>query len=340
MTCLVKCDRCGATLAEVPERSVVQAICANCHFKFQIIHGRVAENGSREFARVHQTTRRSNVYRDVELPLELAQELEMVRFSIHERDKPLRTRLGDDILVVHSMRESELEELLYVQNRTTNSVLRMGSPGARANRSASAAGVAVFVVLFIAAVEVAQEQSTLVVTLIVGTGAILSALAARWIHRRMQPTHRLPPDVEESRRLSQRLLEQKEMCVSRLTSIEESLAQNETRRERLRSLGKKMLDVGLAAYKPRFAAIDRGLATLDRQKAIDVSLRDGYLLALKMIEIELETGEATEQLEADVAPVLLQKLDELKELEERQANLVRELQANLEVEQLLRGRVD
>lgn len=154
----------------------------------------------------------------------------------------------------------------------------------------------------------------------------------------MQPTHRLPADVEESRRLSQRLLEQKEMCVSRLTSIEESLAQNGMRRERLRSLGKKMLDVGLAAYKPRFAAIDRGLATLDRQKAIDVSLRDGYLLALKMIEIELETGEATEQLEADVAPVLLQKLDELKELEERQAELVRELQANLEVEQLLRGR--
>lgn len=59
-----------------------------------------------------------------------------------------------------------------------------------------------------------------------------------------------------------------------------------------------------------------------------------------MIDIELETGEATDQLEADIAPVLLQKLDELKELEERQADLMRELQANLEVEQLLRGRVE
>ncbi len=59
-----------------------------------------------------------------------------------------------------------------------------------------------------------------------------------------------------------------------------------------------------------------------------------------MIDIELETGEATDQPEADIAPVLLQKLDELKELEERQADLMRELQANLEVEQLLRGRVE
>ena len=138
--------------------------------------------------------------------------------------------------------------------------------------------------------------------------------------------------------MTQRLLEQKDMCVTRLTLVEQSLSQNDARRQRLLSLGNKMLDVGLDVYKPRFAAIDRGLATLDRQKAIDVSLRDGYLLALKMVEIELESGEATEQLDTDVSDVLGQKLDELKELEERQADLVRELEANLEVEQLLRGR--
>jgi len=57
-----------------------------------------------------------------------------------------------------------------------------------------------------------------------------------------------------------------------------------------------------------------------------------------MIEIELETGEAADELEADIAPVLLAKLEELKELEARQADLVRELAANAEVEQLLRGR--
>src|SRR5512138_841901 len=106
MKCLVKCDRCGAVLAEVPERSVVRTICAHCHFKFQIIHGRVAENATRELARQQQAARRSSMYRDFELPLELAQELEIVRFSIHERDKPLPARRGDAILVIHSMRGS------------------------------------------------------------------------------------------------------------------------------------------------------------------------------------------------------------------------------------------
>ena len=337
MDCLVKCDRCDALLAEVPERSVVQAVCVNCHFKFQIINGRVVENASHEVARQHEWTHRSHVYHDYELQLELVHELEIVRFSIHERDKPLAVRRGDDVLVVHSMRGNQLEELLYIQNATTDALLRLERPGARANRSAATAGLLVFFVLFIAALVIGAGEETLRVTLI-GSAAILSALGWRWIHQRMLPTHALPPDVEESGRTTQRLLEQKDTCVRRLTMVEQSLARNEARRDRLRSLGTKMLDVGLDVYKPRFAAIDRGLATLDRQKAIDVALRHGYLLALKMIEIELETGEATDELEADIAPVLLAKLEELKELEARQADLVRELAANAEVEQLLRGR--
>lgn len=324
-------------LAEVPERTVVQAICANCHFKYQITHGRVAENASRDVSRQHQWTHRSHVYRDYELQLELVRELEIVRFSIHERDRPLPVRRGDDVLVVNTVRGSEPEELLYIQNVTTDDVLRLDWPGTRASRSATHAGMFIFALLFVAAVAIGEDEPTLFAFLAVAA-AILSVLAWRLIRKRMLPTHALPADVEESRRVSQRLLEQKDTCVRRLTLVEESLSQNAARRERLLGLRAKILDVGLDAYKPRITAIDRGLTTLDRQKTIDVSLRDGYLLALKMVEIELETGEATDQFETDVAGVLLEKLDELKELEERQADLIRELKANLEVEQLLLGR--
>src|SRR4051812_12582886 len=133
MDSLIKCDRCGAVLAEVPERSLVHAICANCHFKYQIIHGRVAENASQAVARQHPWTHRSHVYRDYELQLEVARELQIVRFSIHERDKPLPVRGDDDVLVVSTLRGSEPEELLYIQNLTTGDVLRLDSPGTRAN---------------------------------------------------------------------------------------------------------------------------------------------------------------------------------------------------------------
>lgn len=131
-------------LAEVPERSVVQSICANCHFKFQIIHGRVTENA---LARQQQSSRRSEVYRDYELQLALSQELEIVRISLHERDKPLAVRRDDDVIVVSTVRGSEPEELLYIQNVTTDSVLRLDWPGARANRRATNAAVFVFVVV-------------------------------------------------------------------------------------------------------------------------------------------------------------------------------------------------
>jgi len=131
-------------------------------------------------------------------------------------------RRGDDVLVVHSMRGNELEELLYIQNATTDALLRLERPGTRANRSATTAGLLVFLVLFIAALVIGAGEETLRATLI-GSAAIVSALAWRWIHQRMLPTHALPADVDESRRVNQRLLEQKDACLRRLTMVEQSL---------------------------------------------------------------------------------------------------------------------
>ena len=330
MKCIVKCGICGTALAEVPGRSVVQVVCASCHFKYQIIDGRVAATDSRQL--VHR-----RVYREYELQLELANSaVEVVRFSVHERDKPLPVRRGDDVAVVHSMRGKELEELLYIQNFTNDSVVQFAWPGSRANRSATKAGMFLFVVLFVVALRIASDEPLLFVAF-VGASAALSILARAGMRRLMLPRHALPPDVEENGKATQRLLEQKRACLNGLTLVQHSISQNEARRRRLLILGTKMLDVGLDAYKPRFAAIDRTLATLGKQRTVDVALRDGYERVLKMLDIELEAGATTEHFDDDVAATLLAKLDELKALEERQADLIRELSANAEVEQLLKG---
>lgn len=322
---------CGTALTEVPHRSVARAVCANCHFKYQIIDGRVVANESRQVVQ-------RRVYREYELQLELADtELEVVRFNVHERDKPLPVRHGDDVAVVHSMRGNQLEELLYIQNFTTDNVVQFAGPGSRANRTATRAGMFLLVALLIVAFVIGQDEPLLFVAL-TGAAVALSVLARAWIHQRMLPRHALAPDVEEHGRATQRLLDQKYSCINGLALVQQSLAQNDARRERLLSLGNKMLDVGLDAYKPRFVAIDRALATLAQQRAVDIELREGYERVLKMLDIELEAGIATDPLGGDITATLLAKLEELKELEERQADLVRELRANLEVEQFLKGR--
>ena len=328
---LIKCGNCGTALAEIPDRSVVQTVCASCHFKYQIIDGRVAANESRED--VHR-----RVYREYELQLELANgAYESVRFSVHERDKPLSVRRGDDVAVVQSMRGKEIEELLYIQNFTNDSVVQFAWPGSRANRSATRAGMFLFVVLFVLAFRTAHDEPVLFVAL-AGASVTLSMLARAGLRQLMLPRHALAPDVEEKGKATQRLLDQKHSCMNGLALVQHSLAKNEARRQRLLGLGAKMLDVGLDVYKPRFAAIDRALATLAKQRAVEDDLREGYERVLKMLDIELEAGAATDQVDDDVAATLLAKIDELQALEERQADLIRELSANAEVEQLLRGR--
>jgi len=320
---LIECDRCRAPLAEVPDRSVVQTVCATCRFKFQVINGPLANKSGRQVGS-HQ--------RDYELRLEIGdRQLEIVRFRIARDHLPARP--GDEIVVVHTMRGKQLEELLYVRNLTTGDIIRVGSPGDRAERSANALGFLVAAVSIGVAMTI--EQYRLVA---LGGAAVISYVAWLWIDRRLEPKHQLSPEFAESRQATQGLLERKQACDAGRLAAVQSLAENEAHRERLIALRRKMSDVDIDLFKPRLDAIDRGLMTLDRQRAVDIALRDGYERAVKILDIELEAGAAAEQLGGDVAPLLLSKLDELRALEEQQADLKRELQANAEVEKLLHER--
>src|SRR5947209_1080047 len=122
---VVTCGRCGAPLAEVAERSVVQTVCGTCHFKYLVINGRLLERSSRQVTLRRQSRSHPGVHgREYELRIELTgRDLETVRFRSKGQDEPLQARRGDDIAVVYSMRGNELEELLYIQNFTAGDVL-------------------------------------------------------------------------------------------------------------------------------------------------------------------------------------------------------------------------
>ena len=107
-------------------------------------------------------------------------------------------------------------------------------------------------------------------------------------------------------------------------------------RRRLVALRDKMEAVALPAYRPRIASIDTALVTIDKQIAIATRLRDGYDKSITMIEIELESGAAADHMNEDISAMIAESVRELRTIEASQAELARQLEANVEVELLLR----
>ena len=107
-------------------------------------------------------------------------------------------------------------------------------------------------------------------------------------------------------------------------------------RRRLVTLRDKMQVVALPAYRHRIESIDVALVTIDKQIAIATQLREGYDKSITMIEIELESGAAAHHMHEDISALIAESIHELRTIEESQAELARQLEANVEVELLLR----
>ncbi len=79
---------------------------------------------------------------------------------------------------------------------------------------------------------------------------------------------------------------------------------------------------------------------LDAQLELETRLRDRYARSIQMLEIELEAGAAAAALDAAEPPHIAATLSEMRELEDQQAELARQIAANAEVEALLHGPAD
>ena len=160
------------------------------------------------------------------------------------------------------------------------------------------------------------------------------------LKRRMTPTvpvRYFSPDSRAAFATARRLRMAKGGLMSSRNSHAAALKNKESLRRRLVGLRSKMADLALAAYGPRIASIDSGVGMLDRQIEMDRLLCEKYDRSIKMIEVELESGAAADEMNEDVSAALTADMSELKALEESQAELERQLEANVEVEQLLRS---
>jgi hypothetical protein len=325
------CPVCHIPIGEVTAPGVVDLLCPQCRYKYRILSGRLASKSSRQVTVQRQTTKQMGVYkRAYELRLNLPGGLEVVSFEVNGRDDQVLVRRGDDISIVHSLRDNRTEEMLAVLDHTTNQIFNIGTPGEKSRQNAALISCLGAVVAFFLSVAV-LGPGAFIVALLVGVG--LYAYSAK----SLAPRHNLLPGEETVLAQTRSLLEQKQNMIERLQEVQHDFGQKEALKARLQNLRSKMLDVGAELYQTRIESIASALTTIEQQIALDQQLISGYNKAIKMLEIELETSARTDELPEDVLTMILAKSDELSAIRERNQELERLLSANEEVERLLRS---
>jgi len=327
------CPKCNASLGEIGPTGILEEVCSRCHYKFQVLKGRLADRSSQQVIVSGETRSQRPLYRrEYELRLELPDRFEVLSLSTSGTADQIPVREGNTVSFVYTMYGDRREDLLFVTDHTTGERFKLGSVGDSARHRA--AGIALVLGIGTAIFTHIAGAS---VTFIVLASLFVMIASAIVLARTLAPVQRLPEETEAALATRQGLLEKKRQMLTQRDHIQLDLHDKSASISRLRELQAKMRSVGLQAYESRIATMDRAVATLGSQVALDERLLAAYARNIAMIEIEYETGDAAAStLASDLGEEMAAKFDELRLLEAEHAELSRELEANDEVEKLLR----
>jgi hypothetical protein len=331
---MINCPNCAKPLGEVPPSGVLVAMCANCRFKFEAIRGVVTGFQSEQITVATATPQRQASYaRAYHIRLELpgGHTEEFGHESAGENDW-LYLQRGDRACVIYSLRNDQREELVTIVNYTSQNQFQIARPGSKSTKWAMMGAAFVAVVGALVFAQLGLEGAPDIAAG-VGAGFISFFGFRRWL----RPVHAIAADEREEIAAGQSLLEHKYRLETASERVRGERAERSSLRARLMTLQEKMRSVNLPAYAPRIEAIASAIHTLDEQIILDDRLLTEYARTIKIVEIEHETAVAGIAMSDDVSNVLRQQRDELREIEDHQADLARRLSANAEVEQLLRS---
>lgn len=329
MRLTIHCPSCSRLLAEIPIYSP-QVSCAACCKSYGVLHGKLSKRTSLPEAILHFTPRLPGAYRR-HYTLEIMtpeRDLKVLQFSTPGNRDQVPVRRGDLVSVLYTMQGYVMKRLIAITNHNTGQNYVLPSPVSSRSYVITLMGMAAIGLSYVSFV---LGLSVLLVsaTTVLGIALYLKATNVA------QLTAPSLEDSEENLPMmsDQRLLIQKRRLQNRLEDLRLECKGSRSLIEQLKDLKRKMVDLDAALYGSRIGRADRVIEILEQQIGNNNRLMQEYSRTVKMIEIETETSWISDQLPdvEDFTQMILQRLEELRSIEEQNQTLRLQLEAYEEV---------
>ena len=324
------CPTCSRPIADLNHVSP-QVTCGGCQHRYGVVHGKLSKHSSINETLLFLSHQLPSLHkRHYTLQITTPDRtLKQLQFSIPGKADPLPVHYGDMVSVLYTMQGYLMKKLVAVNNHTTGKRYVLPKP-------------------LPSATHLSLTVSTAVIALLVGSffsganiflASIVTALGVMAYLKVTNSAKLTTPSLEthgrEGTRLAgdQRLLVQKLKIDHRIDEINHECTSNQSLIDRLENLKQKMVHVDQQLYAPRIFRTTGAVTILKQQITNNQRLVREYRRALQMIEIEMETSWIADQLPdaSNFTRAIMQKLEELKAIEDQNQLLKLQLAAYEEV---------
>ncbi|XGV95652.1 MAG: hypothetical protein ACAF41_23280 [Leptolyngbya sp. BL-A-14] len=325
------CPTCARPIADL-NNTAPQVTCASCQHRYGVLHGKLSKHSSisepllflsdklPSFHKRHYTLQITTPDRT----------LKQLQFSIPGKADPLSVHYGDVVSVLYTMQGYLMKKLVAVTNHTTGKRYVLPKPIPSTTHQTLALTT---VVLGLLVGSFLLQGVNVFLVSIVTTLGVLAYLKVTNSAQLTTPS--LDMHGREGTRLvgDQRLMSQKLKIEHRIDEINHECKSNQGLIDRLEDLKRKMVDVDQQLYAPRIFRTTGAVTILKQQITNSQRLVREYRRALQMIEIEMETSWIADQLPdaSNFTRAIMQKLEELKAIEDQNQFLKLQLAAYEEV---------
>lgn len=293
----------------------LELLCPACKHKYKLLYSKVLAFASTLEPVSQKFQKSSECRRSYSLRLQTTnQAVKALHFSMPEQAETLRALPGDELVLLHAMRNDQCQDLVCIINHTTGQHYRLFSPRSLSISAGLGTGIIVlaFGLLLSGALNGFAKNGLVAFSMPVAVGAGLYVMDRRNLRER---NRRIILRLSSE----QALLEQLFSARQRVEALKQELEGNQQVSQRLRRLQHRIEEAGI--YGHRIETTNRALVLLEKQLVVSSDLIVGYEKISNLIEIEFETSRLAELLPQCLDGGTFRYWDELKTLEEEYEKL-------------------
>ena len=308
-----------------------QVTCRSCSQQYGVVYGKLSKRSSIVEALLYLTSQLPSFYkRHYTFQITTADRtLKCLQFSVPGKSDVIPIHRGDVVSVLYTMQGYLMKQLVAIANHTTGKSYVLPNPVPSANQHFITLITIVTGFVLVSFLNGGNVFFTSIFSAIGVLAYIKLTNNAQLSSPTLNATH-----AEGIRLIAdQRLLAQQRKLEQRVTELTHEYQSNQVLIEQINALKQKMTQVDQAVYSARIYRATTAVDILNQQIANNQRLIREYQHMLKMIEIEIDTSWIADQLPdaENFSRRILERLDELKEIEEQNQSLKLQLAAYEEV---------